>query len=195
MPLISYERRIRRADRMQNQFGRDSRRLANAITKKGARISTFQKRGLELIRQHGLTQAMLGKGNYLTPREQADFEERLQFHTGKFQDFVDEIALRRAQGKPYSKRYIANRLESYSGFGRGEMFRLSGIEEDDGDTVEDYIALDDGPTCSPCHEAAAGGPYLPGEGPFPGQVCKGRGKCRCRRSPRADKRKARQLKR
>lgn len=45
--------------------------------------------------------------------------------------------------------------------------------------VAQYISKDDKATCLPCKSAV--GFYILGQGPFPGQVCKGAALCRCKR--------------
>jgi len=83
-----------------------------------------------------------------------------------------------------SEAAVAQRSALYSGAGRAEWFRARELGAPDGSLV-DYVAVDDNVTCHPCFGAEENGPYKPGEGPFPGEVCLGRGSCRCRREPRA----------
>lgn len=97
--------------------------------------------------------------------------------------FADETALRQQQGQPFSEAYLANRTEMYGGAGRAHYYE-SQIEAhvqagDLGLFRVRYIAMDDGGTCQPCHDAM--GLYEPGDPnmPLPGQVCLGRNKCRC----------------
>ena len=86
---------------------------------------------------------------------------------------------------PLSEAYIANRADQYAGEGWAAWFEASERELTGQDGfVVDYIARDDGATCSPCRFAMQDGPYLPGTGPYPGQVCLGAGNCRCERRPR-----------
>lgn len=84
----------------------------------------------------------------------------------------------------YSLAQIAARANSYLGDGWGAFFRGEEANLSPNFWVVDYIARDDPITCTPCIQAQLGGPYLPGEGPFPGEVCFGRGACRCIRTPR-----------
>lgn len=77
----------------------------------------------------------------------------------------------------------ANRATLYSGNIRGVLFRyieiLNQAKYGTGNPgwVAHYQARGDKNTCKPCQ--AAVGWYLLGHGPFPGQVCKGRSRCRC----------------
>lgn len=83
-----------------------------------------------------------------------------------------------------SRAAVAKRSALYSGAGRAEWFRARELDESE-NTVVDYVALDDKVTCVSCFRAEEEGPYKPGEGPFPGEVCLGRGSCRCKRELRA----------
>lgn len=77
----------------------------------------------------------------------------------------------------------ANRSTLYSGNIRGVLFRfiemLNQIKYGaiNPGWVAHYRPKGDKNTCKPC--SAAAGYYLLGHGPFPGQVCKGRSRCRC----------------
>lgn len=95
--------------------------------------------------------------------------------------FAMEIGVRQATGNPFSVAYLVNRSLQYGGAGL-ELWHV-GAEADDRSQgwVYDYIAVDDGRTCSPCYYADLDGPYLAGQGPMPGRECKAKGRCRCRR--------------
>jgi len=88
---------------------------------------------------------------------------------------------------------VAARSRMYKGSSYEQFWRKSEEQIDDADVVVDYYAVDDSATCGPCQAAEAGGPYLPGEGPFPGSVCLGGGHCRCERVRRVDAETAAQL--
>ena len=75
----------------------------------------------------------------------------------------------------------ANRAKLYTGNSRGTAFHQVEVG-----TLKRYTAgwvslyqTKDSKACSSCHDAA--GYYLIGRGPYPGQVCKGRARCRCKR--------------
>ena len=97
------------------------------------------------------------------------------------QKLTNDLRSRRMSDKQIAARTQMYKGKSYEQFWR---FKERGIK--DSDLVVDYIALDDGATCGPCAEAQNRGPYLPGQGPFPGAVCLGGGHCRCRRDTRRD---------
>lgn len=89
--------------------------------------------------------------------------------------------------RPYTAAYLANRSRNYLAAGWASFFRNQELTVgNDYGLVVDYVARDDGGTCRPCSQAAADGPYLPGEGPYPGEVCDGGGNCRCYREIRYD---------
>jgi hypothetical protein len=60
-----------------------------------------------------------------------------------------------------------------------ENLRNSGFEEGAMGLVAHYVPVCDKSTCLPCKTSE--GYYLLTEGPFPGRVCKGKSRCRCRR--------------
>jgi len=79
-----------------------------------------------------------------------------------------------------------SRAKLYSGNIRGIFYRYSerlrkAAHDLAGITgwVVHYVPKEDKNTCKPCKQAA--GWYLLGHGPYPGQVCKGAGLCRCQR--------------
>lgn len=101
--------------------------------------------------------------------------------------FAVAAAARAALGRPWTDAYIAARSRQYLGEARALYYRALEQRQDFSDGyVIDYIAMDDPSTCRPCSAAARNGPYLPGRGPMPGDVCEGGGFCRCRRVSRFD---------
>jgi len=108
------------------------------------------------------------------------------------EEAVEELA-EDLRGRPMTEDEIAARARQYKGSSYEQYWRKSEEQVDDEAAVMDYIAVDDGATCSPCSEAEDNGPYLPGQGVFPGQVCLGHGHCRCVRVRRTDPETAEQL--
>jgi hypothetical protein len=75
--------------------------------------------------------------------------------------------------------YVEARSALYSGRGRSLWFQAD-EEVTAGETaVVFYEAVGDDRTCRACRDAEGGSPYLPAEGPMPGDVCEGHGYCRC----------------
>ena len=97
------------------------------------------------------------------------------------EEFADDL-----RGRAMTEDQIAARARQYKGRAYEEFYRQREEQIEDEGTVIDYIAVDDGATCSPCAQAERAGPYLPGQGPMPGGVCLGGGHCRCVRKSRRD---------
>lgn len=171
------------ADAWQAEAGAVSRRYAaGEIT-----LRQWQAEAATQIRRQILAQWLAGSGaEGVIP---SGINVRLlgvtrleEAHLGRF---ADEIALRIVQGRPMSEAQIAARLRLYGGPARGQFFR--GLEDDAAAQrsgwgyVYLYESVDDPNTCDEC--LAAEGYYLAGNGPYPGEICRGRGHCRCRRVP------------
>lgn len=97
--------------------------------------------------------------------------------------FGDDLVSQLLDGVNISEKQVAHRSRMYAGPAIAEFYRLLESRLQDG-MVIDYIAEDDEGTCIPCAQAELNSPYLPGTGPFPGEVCLGRGNCRCERVER-----------
>jgi hypothetical protein len=100
------------------------------------------------------------------------------------QEAVDDLA-DELRGRAMTEDEIAARARQYKGRAYEEYYRqVEGQLDAPSGVVIDYEAVDDGATCGPCAQAERNGPYLPGQGPYPGTVCLGGGHCRCVRRPR-----------
>ena len=145
-------------------------------------IREWHQRMRESILSNALAQAEAGLGRVLTPREASQVGDLLGRQDAYLERFADEIAFRRLSGRPMSAKAIFDRSRQYGGFAIGLFFRMQ-EQRFDGlrGWISEYIPVDDPATCRPCHEAGIQGPYLPTQGPFPGEVCVAKGKCRCRR--------------
>ena len=137
------------------------------------------------VRTHLYAQALAGGDRALTPEERAALEAEAALQMAYLSRFADGMAVALLLGAVLTAGYIVNRAVQYAGTGWSWWFRTSEREGQRG-VVVDYVARDDDRTCGPCLEAEDGGPYLPGTGPMPGQVCRGRGRCRCVRVERVD---------
>lgn len=178
------------SDQVMDWFGAEAENLARNVTSGRVSLAEFQRRAGEMMRQHDLAQAYLGARRF--GRMQSVVDAALQRQSVYLQRFVDQMALRATDsafggplglGGQFTPEYLAQRLNQYAGHGRRIFFEA--LEQYSDDTgagwVVEYIAVDDGGTCRPCN--AAQGFYLPGTGPYPGEVCLGGGNCRCRRVP------------
>lgn len=142
-------------------------------------------------------QMTAGLGRALTETDMQEVNRLSRLQNGYLQGFASEVSARRILGNEWSLAYLSNRHLQYGGMGWGAWFRGNEIAEARGDGyVIVYIAQDDGNTCGPCHDAASNGPYLPGSAgvPYPGQICRGHGLCRCRHEVRFDMDSWRRLK-
>lgn len=177
---------------IQAQFERQVRQLATQLASNQITIAQWQAQMIAQMQQHMAQQMAAASGlTTLNARQLQTMNRIMQEQTAFLSRFADEIAGRQGLGSPFSEAYLANRAEQYGGVGRGLFYQESELSlleraEIGPDVVIDYESRDDRRTCSPCLEAERNGPYLPGQGPMPGEVCLGRNRCRCVRRPRAD---------
>lgn len=169
------------ADAWQAEAGQISRRyVAGEIT-----LAQWQAEAARQIRRNVLAQWMTGAGVDALPGNVVDrLLAAARIEEAYLGRFADEVALRIVQGRPMSEAQIAARLRLYGGAARGQFFR--GLEDEADQAggwgyVYLYESVDDPNTCDEC--LAAEGYYLAGNGPYPGEICRGRGHCRCRRVP------------
>lgn len=136
--------------------------------------------------------ARLGYGPAPVPADQAQILARAVISQGAYLDtFAVRITLGRVgHHRPLSEKQVAARLRTYAGVPFATFYRAAmrpaslGGELGPG-WVLDYIPLDDGGACFPCIHAGRDGPYLPSlPHPMPGEICLGRGSCRCKLQPR-----------
>jgi hypothetical protein len=156
-------------------------------------ITGWHRWMIALVIGHLAQQAILGNHGRLTPTDVDRLDRTARRETRYLLRFADDVALAALSGKPLSEKAIVSRSEMYAGVGRAEFYQ--GIERHpelwprprteapdenlvDG-WVAEFVALDDESTCDPCHDAQ--GFYPVSTGPFPGLVCLGRSRCRCRR--------------
>lgn len=145
----------------------------------GANVADWHRAELRRLRDHILEQATLGKGSALTADELSRLDDVIRDQAAYLRGFAEEIAARAAAGRPMTEKAIAARLRQYDGAAYGQFWRFMEAQQD-ADTVVYYEARDDGATCDRCHAAETAGPYLVGSPhPVPGEVCRGRGHCRC----------------
>lgn len=168
-------------------FGDRAARLASAVSAT-RNVSRFHADAVDLVRLSTLEQASLGAGRRLLPSELSALDSRLRVQLAYLSRFADRLALGFVEGSPLSpmsEAAIRARLVLYRGEVRAAFYAAQEFDTPEG-YVADYVAVDDGGTCGPCHSAGARSPYLPGDpdSPYPGRVCRGRGRCRCRRELR-----------
>lgn len=179
----------RASNGLQDYFEHAARALAFRLEETGA-LDEWRRSMNALIVGQAVGQRTLAAGRALLPSEALDVLGALRFEFKHLEDFESELRRRLERAadpdpsrRPFSARYVAARAALYSGSARGVFFRADERGQAR-NVVIDYRAVDDRGTCSPCLEAEEESPYLPGEGPMPGEVCRGRGRCRCLRIPR-----------
>lgn len=144
-------------------------------------LELWFKQMREIIEGYLIAQATVARARALLPSELLELDRGvIAEQVGFLGNFLSDLKQREI-----TINYVTARARLYSGAGRALWYRQAEDREARG-WVIDYIAVDDSGTCAPCIQAESGGPYLFGDGPFPGEVCLGRGRCRCRRQPRFD---------
>lgn len=145
-------------------------------------VRAWQAGMMEQIAGYIRRQAMAGAGAPVTlDRRPADQEERRQL--AYLYWFAWAVAARQAIGQAIPRAGVAHRSAMYQGGGWFAWHRYNEMPAQGEDyLVFRYVALDDPNTCGPC-SSHSGRYYLPGEGPYPGQICAGGGACRCERVP------------
>jgi hypothetical protein len=181
---------IRRTDALDTLADRFALRASQLSAELGRTrdLARFHRAARALVRTSILQRHILGAGRPPTPGELAALSLRIRAQHVYLSRFADEIAVRNLDGSPLSEmseRAVRARLELYEGEARAAFYFAQEADAEPG-TVVYYVALDDAGTCSPCFSADLNSPYLPGDpdSPYPGRVCRGRGRCRCRRELR-----------
>ena len=190
---LPISQRIKGVDDIQDNFNADAKRHAEQLANGNLTVGQWQRKLFDSYRRHMVQQALLAAASEdLTEEQRKRIDEKIRTDAAYMSRFADVLALQAMVDAELSAAYIENRSIAYSGTGRGEFFEsLSGailLLAGGGGWVEQYIAVDDRKTCPACIDAGNlrhGGLayYLPGQGPMPGIICYGRGRCRCRRVP------------
>ncbi len=165
--------------RLRDDFDAEARRLAEQQGRGRLRVAEWQRMLWDAIQTHTLTQATAGARRSLTAEQIAALRDDLARQGGYLSRFADVVARGVMVGAALSVAAVAARSIQYGAAGWAWSFKA---RPDPGrGWIEHYISKDDPATCTPCLEAEEGGPYLPGDGPMPGDVCEGGGNCRCER--------------
>lgn len=186
--LLTSRRSSTLRDSLQDVFEEYARRLAKLASL--GLDSKWIPRAERAIRNQLVAQRSFALRRPLMPSELMELAPKLDFQMSRLINFQEQV--KATPIKDRSEAAIGARLSLYSGAGRAEWFRGDEEGATDGDVV-DYVSLDDAGTCTPCLLAEEQGPYPPGTGPYPGEVCLGRGRCRCKRVVRRDPAAARRL--
>jgi len=176
--------RVAARDALQDNFDQVIDRVAPIALQS---LTAWHLQMKEIIEGYLLAQATVAKGRPLLPTEILALQPIINVQLAFLQTFLFDLLLRQI-----TIEYVAARSKLYSGAGRALWYRIN--EEHGGNGwVIDYVAVDDRGPCLPCGIAELGGPYKMGDGPYPGEVCLGRGRCRCDRVWRFDQRAWAQL--
>jgi hypothetical protein len=184
-------------ERLRNHFRGDfENTMAQYATKvaKDGNVAAWHKGMQNEVRGYIARQMTAGLGRPLTAEEMARVNQMASLQQSYLYRYAGDISAHQAVGKPYTEAYLTSRSTMYAGSGWEMWHRGNESVEARGDGyIVNYRAVDDRGTCSPCLNAQNNGPYLPNEGPFPGTICLGRGKCRCERHVVYDPSRWRQL--
>lgn len=172
----------RTATTLQERFAKEVRGFAYKSLED---LGGWQRSMSRTVQEHIIQQSLLGRLRPLSAEEIKTLDSVIRTQQAFASRFADEQASRLLQGNPFSVDYIGARSEQYNGEARAEFYRAKEGEAEEG-TVFDYISVDDNGTCQPCLDAELASPYLAGDGAMPGDVCEGRGFCRCTREERFD---------
>lgn len=163
---------------LQTDFERIVDNLAERAT---TDLPTWGREMESIVSGYLIAQATAAKGRALLPSELLEIErDQIRAQVDYLAGFLQDL-----KQQEYTRDYVAARAKLYAGAGRALWYRIAEADDPRG-WVVDYESVDDAGTCSPCINAEMNGPYLFGERPFPGEVCLGRGRCRCRRQSRFD---------
>lgn len=180
-PEVKEFLRERLRNHLRGDYERTMRHYAKGLSE-GGHVGEWHAAMTREQRAYIARQMTAGLGRALATKEVDTVNQLSQQQQRFLQGFANEVSARRILGRDFSLGYLINRSLQYGGVGWATWFRGNEIVTGQGDgKVIQYIAIDDGNTCSPCRQAQEAGPYLPGaEGiPYPGEICQAHGLCRC----------------
>lgn len=182
---LSYQRRTALFGSIQDSFKLESGKLARDLANGVLTPAQWQTAMNTSILSHFRSAAYAAYGTVsLTPAQEAAFLQAVRVQQAYLTRFADQYVLSQVRGAPWTEAYITNRAAMYGGAVRA--FSTMALETGWGygaGWVIQYSAQDDNRTCSECISAMQQGPYLPGRGPMPGDICLGKHYCRCTRYP------------
>lgn len=175
---MAQESRRAARDVLRARWERTVMQLADDLAATG-NVAAWQQSMTTEIRRYYIGQMTGGLGRSLTPAEMLRLERILEGQAGYLTRFAGDVGAHLAMGDPLSRAYTAQRSRMYGGEAWSLWHRGNEVGEDRPGWVVEYVAVDDMGTCAPC--SAAQGYYLPGAGPYPGEICDGGSNCRCER--------------
>lgn len=153
--------------------------IATAATVAMSSVGEWQRRMSSILGDYTTAQATAGAGRPLTDAQLGRVQAAVRRNLAFLALFAVHIMARAVLGKPMGFTGIHQRAALYAGVGRAEFFRAAEDGLPRGWVVR-YISRDDPATCGACsqyHRTV----WLPNDGPYPGDVCYGAGRCRCER--------------
>lgn len=168
----------RRAQRLLRlRFEDTVSQLATGVTS-GGLVADWQRSMQTVITDYAQHMAVAGAGTLPRATVQSAVNAQLAGQWPYLTAFAVTLTVGRLVGNMLSEATIAARSTLYGATGWGAYWR--GAEPEGYGQIVYYDAVDDAGTCGPCTDAERGGPYLVGSNyPRPGEVCLGRGRCRC----------------
>lgn len=178
--------RERGRDRLRARFIVEARAYAEAVAAGELTVAEWQGLSRDTTRDYTVEMAVLGAGSAAAVALLPGLNRAAQEQTAYLSRFADGVAAGRLLGMAWSVGAIAARAAMYAGAGYGWFFRAKEAGQGRVGYVVEWRAHDDDRTCQACLAAERNGPYLVSEGPMPGSVCYGGGRCRCTRETRYD---------
>jgi hypothetical protein len=186
-PALGRNPALRRlSDRVRADFSQTTHELAANVSRGEMSVGEWEAAFADHVAAHVINQHMVGSGSTeILPEALGRITAEVTRQRAYAARFADQMSIARAEGTPMTEAYIAARSEMYGGAAYAEYWRASeqaiATSGDLTGWVSEYHALDDGSTCADCANADTAGPYMLSDGPWPGDVCRGKGHCRCER--------------
>lgn len=172
---LNLRQRERLRTMLQGQLDKELTESIRQLSAGAISLRAWQRQGAKLLQSYARRQYAAGTGQIInTDKSQGD---QLDY----FARFAFDIHARQNVDRPLSVEQMTARGILYGGLGYGLWFLGNEMFGASYGWVVEYIARDDRKTCPACYDAARRSPYLPQHGPYPGQICYGRGRCRCQR--------------
>lgn len=165
-------------DLLRLEWERTAQRLAQRLATSG-NVAEWHAAMTTGVRRYYVRMMTAGYGRPLTAAELGQLDAVLNRQAGYLIRFAGDVSARAGVGSPLAEGYLTQRSRMYGGDAWGLWHRANESEMGEVGWVVEYVAVDDAGTCSPC--GAAQGYYLPGAGPYPGEICEGGSNCRCER--------------
>lgn len=158
---------------------RFERTVTQAAQTAAASLATWQRRMARTVSDYTLAQATAGARQPLNDTQLGRVQAANRRNLAFLALFAVQAMARSVLGRPLTVPGIANRSRLYGGMGWAQFDRAA----EDGlgrGWIARYISQDSPTTCDICssyHDTV----WLPGDGPFPGEICRGASRCKCRR--------------